>query len=651
MSAFGTKKATGDAGVAVTFPLNFQKMYELKNGGMTTAYYPSDDGRPFELMIGTHFQAEYHAQKRAEAVQSVMNGLQARKSAEQKLLTGPHNYHLPKPVLGQRTYANPSYGAEAYSSTRRDNGKEAPFRTVEVGREGAGLVGGVVRTAEGQEFYKQQLARRIAQLNRINAAAQGFAVQMGQQYRTDDNTREGSFNKVQFFTYLRAMIDAVVEGDLSNFSFQNLKEMLDMLFKFGPTMSMEDIDDARDGLDTMILTIRNGLADEDFDPYISDRNKKAYAETLGIMAERMRKYVGEMEKNINLTEKNKRTLSASLRKSLGFESLIRKASTPMAALRQIAETDPRARQVDEDLDDEDGGDGRFDRPAQAREDGEARGMPRAPFAGRADDPNRRRHGERAGVVVYGGPRYFGDDEEEEAAAAYVAPHLVAPLGLAGADPAGEEVPRANPEAVVEMLSTVIKETLRGFDDFNEADEDTYADFINAQYPDTEDFVREVARAMGERGFSAAQVADAMRRNGLEVFTDYIAENAGEVGPAPARAARPARLYPLGGLAPPLYRDEDEDGRADVEPPEALADAGGADAGGAAAAYAALAEEHDLPLNRRDFSDRFRTIQQLMALAQRLPPEAGGPYGLRASTTPRNAKQALIQRLKRAYGGF
>jgi hypothetical protein len=229
MAAMATKKPRGDMGVQLTFPANFQKAYDLP-----LSYYPSYGGAAFDLMIGTDFQSEYHEQKRREAHQSVLNGLQARRTAEQKLLTGPHNYHLPKPVLGQRKYANPSCGAEAYSSTRRDNGMDAPFRTIETGQQGAGLRGGVMTSLEGQNFYKKQLDRRIAQLNRIDALAQGFAVEQGQSYKTDDNTKEGSVDKVQFFVYLRALLDAITEGDLSRFTFENLKEMLDMMLLLLP---------------------------------------------------------------------------------------------------------------------------------------------------------------------------------------------------------------------------------------------------------------------------------------------------------------------------------------------------------------------------------------------------------------------------------
>ena len=198
MSAFGTKKSSGDRGLQLTFPLYFQEAYNIP-----LEYFPSYEGESTDLLIGSDFQSEYHEQKRMEANRSVMNGIQANKTKEEKLLTGRANYHLPKPVLGQRIYANPSNGAEVLSSTRRDNGKLAPFRTVEAGKED-GMRGGVVVSLEAQEFYKKQLERRIAQLNRINALTQGYAVQMGDTYKTENNMKEGSIDKVEFlFIFVR----------------------------------------------------------------------------------------------------------------------------------------------------------------------------------------------------------------------------------------------------------------------------------------------------------------------------------------------------------------------------------------------------------------------------------------------------------------
>ena len=128
MAAVATKKTLGDVGVSVTFPANFQRQF---NAGF--AFYPCNEGNQLDLLTGSDFQSQWHEQKRQEANRSVMNGIQAKRSAEIKLLTGVHNYHLPKPVLGQRVYANPSFGASELVSTRRDNGTSAPFRTIEMG--------------------------------------------------------------------------------------------------------------------------------------------------------------------------------------------------------------------------------------------------------------------------------------------------------------------------------------------------------------------------------------------------------------------------------------------------------------------------------------------------------------------------------------
>jgi len=75
------------------------------------SYFPTSQSYAMPIMEGDTFQNNYHSQKRTEANQSVMNGIQNKLAAERKLLTGVHNFHLPKPVLGQRVYANPSVGA------------------------------------------------------------------------------------------------------------------------------------------------------------------------------------------------------------------------------------------------------------------------------------------------------------------------------------------------------------------------------------------------------------------------------------------------------------------------------------------------------------------------------------------------------------
>lgn len=628
MSAYGTKKFFGDEAVQLTFPANFSKAEVLPR-----AFYPSEAGSPFQILIGTDFQSTYHEQKRLDANQSVMNGLQARRSMEQKLLTGPHNYHLPKPVLGQRRFANPSLGSESYSSARRDNSEDAPFRTVESGREG-GLRGGVMRSLEGQEFYQKQLGRRIAQLNRINALAQGFAVQQGQQYRTENNTTSGSVDKVDFFIFIQSLLDAITEGDLSRFTVDNLKELIAMMFRFGPTMTVEDIDDTREAFDTMLISVRDGLSDE---PNIANEpEKRAYAETLVLYVEKMRQYIGQIERNFNLQPRDKKTFSDSLRKSLGFEKLLKKGATVKSVLQEVRQVNPRVNDAvedfdggfDDDDDDDEDGDGRFNRPAETREDEEARGMPRQPFAGRADDPNRRRFGERSGAMATA-PSFFGEEEDDGGQ------QFVAPLALSGAEPNAEAMGQANPQILVETLEQVIQSILQPLGYEKDEDPNVAVEFY---YSEPSFFVREVEGAMTDRGFSKAQIAEAMLGSGMEVFSEYIAEHSGDTGPAPIQP--PARAVGPMGLNLPIYRDDDDDGVADVVLPQQMAQPDDDP-------FLAMLRAIGIP-TRSTMLANFRTAEQYRALGLRIPAELGGPYRMRADTTPKNAKAYIIKLIQKNY---
>jgi hypothetical protein len=104
----------------------------------------------------------------------------ATRNMNLRSLTGHAGYHLPKAVLGQRQFANPSNGSYFPYSARQDY-RDAPYNFEGTGYEGSGLTGGVLRTAEGQAYGKARLVDRIRQLNAISAAKAGFvgAVPMG----------------------------------------------------------------------------------------------------------------------------------------------------------------------------------------------------------------------------------------------------------------------------------------------------------------------------------------------------------------------------------------------------------------------------------------------------------------------------------------
>lgn len=537
MAAVATKKPGGDVGVQLTFPRNFQEAF---SAGIN--YFPTAQGQGIDLFVGQDFQSKYHEQKRLDANQSVRNGLQARATAERLLMTGPHNYHLPKPVLSQRRYANPSYGAEALVSTRRDNGPDAPFRVI----EGTDIImgmpptpfedsmrGGVLKTAQGYDFYKGQLTDRIEQLNRINALSQGFAVPMGQGVATRNNETEGSPNKVGFFLLLREFMDAVEAGTFNRFTFESIKDFVGKLLNLAPTASEEDFQDIIEGL----FDIERNLNGEDVD---IDGVRAIYAETLRVLADKTRDYTRVMFGNMNRSEKEKIALSKSLVKTLKLDQLLRRGS-PVVAL---GDADSRIAGTIEDFDDG-GDDGQFEASTLGREDGEQMGVPRAPFAGEGLDENRDRWGRRGRPQRDGEmPGFFG----EEVAADL--PGVVAPLDMAGFDP-GAQIPAPPLAGMSDVLTALMRDDLQGLvttaDDRQKLLDGDFGELVQKLYPDPRNFVANVATAMEERGYSKALVALAMGETSLPFFAEYIARNGGEVGPAPIA---PAYRYPPVGPQPP-----------------------------------------------------------------------------------------------------
>jgi len=645
MAGYGTKKINGDRGVQLTFPLEFTRAYNMQD-----AYFPSYQGEAQAISVGKDFQSQYHEEKRQYANKCVMDGLVARYSAEQKLLTGPHNYHVPKPVLGQRRYANPSYGDSAMYSSRRDAGAvEAPFKVIETGGMLRGSGG--LKTVEARDFYKEQLQRRISQLDRMNALAQGYSVDMGQPFERQDNEQEGSPNKIEFFIYLRALGDAIRTGDLSRFTFENVKELIIKLVQLAPRATREDFQDIVDSLDSMTILARDGLLE---DPeFARQPDNIAYANTLVDYLERMRAYVAEMFKHVDDDPKRRAAISKGMMKRIptpngevdGFEKMLKitipqhvvdgasGAMSVRSGLRNRLEDFDGFYGGDDDDGSGDGGGGGggswFGMSAPTREDEEAGGMPRAPFAGRSGDPAREEYGRDTGRRTRGVASFYGDQEEMDARREDEAPYLAYPLASAGFDPAAMGgAPAVSPEAFKNAVEDEIIAVLRplGFSGDIE-DVDT---FVNAQYPDPSNFVREVARGMEEKSFTPAQIAMGMEALDLTTFIDYIGENAGDVAPAAAQPARAGvgRMQAVGGLPPPTYRPQTG---------EALSMTTAAAGGGGYATEADWSELTGLgfPRNMRGMS-AFETTAQISQLMRKLPVKWGGPVNIKASTQRKNA---------------
>ena len=662
MAAVATKKPGGDFGVQVGFPAVFQQYFTAG-----VAYYPDEVSAPFEMLVGTTFQSANHEQKRLEANQNVLNGLQARRSAELKLLTGPHNYHVPKPVLGQRRFANPSYGAWAGGeSTRRDNASTAPWRTVESDTAYNGIMldgqmhGGVVRTREGYDFYKGQLNDRINQLNAMNSLAQGWAVPLGQSEGTMDNTKIGSTNKVEFFVMLRALMDAVTAGDLTRFTYENIKDMLGKMFYFGPTASQDDFEDMFHAMDSIVRDIQQGMDTTEGNSMYSDFQNPQYATTLLLFMRMARSYAGQMFKNMNMSEKDRTTLSKSLVKSLGFERLLRN-QTPAGVVNDARTVNSRVSQAAQDFDDFDEGgwgDGRFDQPAPNREDEEQSGMVRAPFAGEGGDPNREAWGARRGA--YNQPAAYFDVEP-----------LANPLNYGGPDATTAAAP---PQDIGEIQSATSDAIDRVLDQFGGGG-GTREQKVAANFPQEETFVEQVASALEEQGFSNAQIAAGMdaQPDLQDVFATYVAENSGDLAPPPipgavydptvgvmgapvfpgtaAAAAGPDVAVPL----PRGFRQHIPSLAADATRRQAAAAAVAPRAPhyapaphgppSVASASSAAKREFHYPSTRAKLRDKLRTVAEAQAFAATIPKEYG-TYKPRTGSHLTNIISTIIRMIRK-----
>ena len=622
MAAVATKKPGGDLAVQLTFPLNFQRAFDAG-----FSYFPSAMGPSLDLFVGQDFQSKYHEEKRLDANRSVMNGLQANATAERLMMTGPHNYHVPKPVLGQRRYANPSYGADALVSTRRDNGADAPFRVIDgtdiimgmppiMGAGSGSMRGGVLKTAEGYDFYRGQLDDRIEQLNRINALAQGFAVPMGQGVNTQNNEKDGSPNKVEFFLLLRSFMDAVEAGDYNRFTFDSAKDFVGKLLNLGPSASEEDFQDIIEGLDD----IERNLNSEDAE---SADNRVIYGETLRVLADKTRDYTREMFANMERSDSERKALSKSLVKTLKLDQLLKRKSLIAA----LSDADARIAETMENFDDG-ADDGMFEGPSEGREDGEQRGIPRAPFAGEGLDENRDKWGRRGRPQRDGEmPGFFG----EEVAADM--PGVIAPLEMAGFDP-GSQVPAPDAGSLTDALETTMRNDLRTLATTDEDQEKLrsgdFGELVEKLYPDPSQFVKNIAGAMEERGYTKAQVAAAMGETSLPFFADYITQNSGDTGPAPIV---PARRYPPAGPQPggaPIY------GQPAAPPPPMGAQ-----------------QAPDLPAwlapypTRAELRSKLKSVGRVKAFLATIPADSGfPPYNPRLTTSKTAVLTELITRIKK-----
>jgi hypothetical protein len=431
MSAFGTVDARDQRAVQLTYPRNFARAYvEI---GTPLQYAPSFL-TPSDVVAGTDSMAQIHEQRRREANARVMNGVRDTRMSKARAFSSPHGYDVPAPVLSQRRFANPSYGALSIESARRDTNR-APFLMVE-----SPLTGGVIRTAEGQEWLIDRRKDRMEQLNRISAEKEAFksGVPITELPSTMGAPIEpSSLEKMalDFGLVRQRLADLVVVGDVGEIALQELGQFISLLVRYIPLVDREEMTEVLQSIEMNLIPNAEALVDPDYDPPSRSKFNFAAAETLNELLAKARTFVEKMLERSDLSPKEKMDRARALVRDLKFGKFI---STPKRLKRREEAAEQRDIELAFGGDDDDGDErnrlnrrdlealfnptGDFTRTAPTREDTTAAevmrrtGVPQTRAA--LDRDNRQYFGEQSG-------NYYGEaGAVKEAPREFIAPETL-----------------------------------------------------------------------------------------------------------------------------------------------------------------------------------------------------------------------------------
>lgn len=229
MAAFGTKKATGDVGLQLTFPQEFIKAYKASGMGMKYAH-GGVSPHP-QTYIGDDFYAKDHQQKRAEAHKMVLAKVQATRDAERRMLTGHHGYGPMRPVERSQRLIGSDYGV----------GNGANFGLT--GLAGVKkffepLQGGVLGSSEGQDFARSSMLKRIAQLDAIDQSKlQGPTLQA----EVDQAVSFADQSKIEIETIFNQLQANVLSADqkVDVIAFDNVRRLMNLIFRYATSPDTE----------------------------------------------------------------------------------------------------------------------------------------------------------------------------------------------------------------------------------------------------------------------------------------------------------------------------------------------------------------------------------------------------------------------------
>lgn len=321
MSAVLTKKPGGDYATQLTFPAVFA--VQAKANNLASQFYPDAQSRPMVLPRGSGLQEDYHEQKRLDANRRCLTAVGDNAASMARYLNSHANYIVPKPVLGQRKYANPSNGnqADVYSS-----------RPIQWNQS---MRGGVLRTEEGQKWAVGKLKERIPQLDAIKAAKEAFVmgVPMGAMGAEAVGIADITA-KVELYGLLTRVESEVEQGVVDNKTVEKSQSLLKLMFSFVPYGEireveevMESVEYIKKSLDGIVEQGEEGVAEQSKAGEAVMRN----ATYLSGLYDKMYQYLTRMNGVLNRPRKEREKASSVFIKSLGFSELEKKLLPDLSA--------------------------------------------------------------------------------------------------------------------------------------------------------------------------------------------------------------------------------------------------------------------------------------------------------------------------------
>lgn len=323
MSAVLTKKLGGDYATQLTFPAVFEQ--QARANHLASQYYPEGASRPMVIEKGSGLQEDYHEQKRLDAIRRCLNGVKDKAAATARFLKSHANYYgMPKPVLGQRIYANPSNGNQADIYSNRPVFHQQ-------------MRGGVLRTEEGQKWAIGKLRERIPQLNAIKAAKDAFILGIPEQAIGVESVGITDITtKVELYGLLNRVESDVEQGVVNNKTVERSQNLLKLLFAWTPYGEPNEISEVMDKLEYIQQALK-GISEE-FEEGVGQSAVGAAMEKnvdyLSNLYDKMAEYLKRMNSVLGRPRKEREKISSTFIKSIGFSELEKKLPALSAKIRR-----------------------------------------------------------------------------------------------------------------------------------------------------------------------------------------------------------------------------------------------------------------------------------------------------------------------------